>query len=261
MHKSLIIPATAALFVAGVASADTVALKDSPDWTVFNFNGATSTASTDPANTPGISYGYEPGPAVPPVGPDSFFAEINANQQKVTLGYSALHQVRLADVEELSFWTYIDSASTNGKADDTFNWYANIYVDKTGDGTYDERIDFAATNTSTDTWAKFNITTGTITGGASVGDTFVEYLAANPDAEFNAFNSAGGLAFRLNQGDTSSTYNGFVGNLDAVTIDLAGGEATTFDLTAVPEPTAVLAGLSLLGGLVLRRQIGTDAAA
>lgn len=248
---------TAALVAGGVgtANAATVVLEQSPDWAIGNFDASTG-GSTDPANTPNISYGYENGPATPPVGPESFFTEVNGAGEKVILGYTGLNGTRLDAIDELSFFTYIDSASTNGKGNDTFNWYANVWLDYDDDGAFDQRVDFIATNENTDTWAEYDVagsgSTGSRSGNVPLGTTFDSIIADNPDAKIiGAFSDPNNAGFVLNMGDTGNTYEGFVGNLDAVTVTVNGNE-TVFDL-AVPEP-ASLSAIALLSVATLRRR-------
>ncbi|MDY7094696.1 MAG: IPTL-CTERM sorting domain-containing protein [Acidobacteriota bacterium] len=193
------------------------------------------------------------GPDAPPFGVGSFETEIEVAASKIILGRNDYHDLPLSDLTALSFWTYIDPAATN-----TNNWYINLYLDADGDGTYETRLDYVPPSgmVMQGVWQFWDAFLGTYqvsTGGTS---TLADFLVANPDARFNAFNDPMALAVRWNMGDTASNYVGFLGNLDGVRIAHASVGDTTWDFDLEPDaptveiPTLSTLSLALLAGLL-----------
>lgn len=226
-----------ALFAWGAAaSAQTVVVADNlQGWGIGPF-GTAPTA------------GFVPGPGTPPLGTGSYGTSITVPNSKIILGRNDYHDQPLSQLTALSFWTYVDVASTTSN-----NWYVNLYVDRDGNGTYDHRLDYVPPTASVvkGVWQQWDAYAGTwIDSSTNMNVTLASFLSANPNARFNAFNNASAFALRFNMGDTASTYVGFIGNLDAIRVN-AGGVDNTWDfepptadlsITKTNNATSVLAG-------------------
>ena len=258
-NRVLLAAALVALVTAPLALAQTVVHPgDFQGWVIGPF-GTAPTA------------GFVTGPATPPFGDGSYQTAITVPGSKQILARIDYHDVPLASLGALSYWTYIDPASMNVN-----NWYVNLYLDADGNGVSDVRLDYIPPSglVSTGVWQQWDALAGTwdvSTGGTT---TIANFLAANPNARINAFNDPNGGAIRFNMGDTAASYVGFDGNLDGVRIAVVGGADTTWDFELAPPPSllevpalspAGLAALALLllaaGAWVMRRRSTTGASA
>ena len=198
-----------------------------------------------------VDSGFEEGPDTPPFGSGSFFTAIPDPAEKVILARNDYHDLPLANLTALSFWTFIEPAATN-----TNNWYVNLYFDVDGDSTYDGvRLDYVPPSGSvaTGVWQQWDAFAGTWNVNTGGTTTLASFLASNPDARFNAFSAPDGGAVRFNMGDTASSYVGFDGNLDGIRIAHSDVGDTTWDFEAAVDfnvtevPVAGPLGLALLG--------------
>lgn len=172
-------------------------------------------------------FGFEAGPGMPPFGTGSFFTAVPDPMEKVILARNDYHDLPLANLTALSFWTYIEPAATN-----TNNWYVNLYFDVDGDSTYDGvRLDYVPPSgmVMTGVWQQWDAFAGTWNVNTGGTTTLADFLASNPNARLNAFSTPDGGAVRFNMGDTASTYVGFDGNLDGVRIAHSDVGDTTWD--------------------------------
>lgn len=197
---------------------------------------------------------FADGPGTPPFGTGSYGVSITVANSKIILARLDYHDLPLAGLTALSFWTYVDPGASNLN-----DWYVNLYVDADGNGTYDTRLDYVPPSgmVMTGVWQQWDAFTGVwnvSTGGSS---TLADFLAANPNARINAFNDANGGAIRFNMGDTASSYVGFIGNLDGIRIahQDVGDVTWDFELQAPPSlleiPTLSPAGFAALALLLL----------
>lgn len=204
-----------------------------------------------PFGTPPPS-GFVEGPGTPPEGLGSFFTAITDPSSKIILGRNDYHDAPLSELTALSYWTYIDPGASN-----TNNWYVNLYTDADGDGAYDTRLDYVPPSAMvmTGVWQQWDAFSGlwrVSTSGMNM--TLADFLAANPNARFNAFSDPQALALRWNMGDTASSYVGFDGNLDGVRVAVNGVGDDTWDFEearqTVAIPTQSPLGLALLATLL-----------
>ncbi|HSK80958.1 MAG TPA: DUF11 domain-containing protein [Thermoanaerobaculia bacterium] len=229
--------AVALLAWGAAASAQTVVVADNlQGWGIGPF-GTAPTA------------GFVAGPGTPPLGTGSYATSITVANSKIILGRNDYHDQPLGQLTALSFWTFVDVASTTSN-----NWYINLYVDRDGNGTYDHRLDYVPPTASVvkGVWQQWDAFTGTWFDSSNASSvTLASFLSANPNARFNAFNNASAFALRFNMGDTASTYVGFVGNLDAIRVAVTGVSDTTWDfepptadlsITKTNNATSVVAG-------------------
>lgn len=184
-----------------------------------------------------VDFGFEAGPPTPPFGSDSFFTSIPDPNEKAILLRNDYHDLPLANLTALSFWTYIEPAATN-----TNNWYVNLYLDVDGDATYDGvRLDYVPPSAEvlTGVWQEWDAFTGTWNVNTGGTTTLAGFLASNPDARLNAFSTPDGGAVRFNMGDTASSYVGFDGNLDGIRIAHSDVGDTTWDFELEQDPVVL----------------------
>lgn len=198
--------------------------------------------------------GFVEGPGMPPFGTGSYETVITVAASKQILARNDFHDLPLSGLTAFSYWTWIDPAAT-----DTSNWYVNIYVDADGDGISDTRLDYVPPSAMvmTGVWQQWDAFTGTWNVDPGGTSTLVDFLAANPNARINAFNTPDGGAIRFNMGDTAANYVGFDGNLDGIRIAHEGVGDRTWDFEAAAPPSVLEipslspAGLSILVLLLL----------
>lgn len=201
-----------------------------------------------------IPFGFEAGPGTPPFGSGSFFTTVPTASEKVILARNDYYNLPLANLTAFSFWTYIEPTASN-----TNDWYVNLYFDVDGNGTYDNvRLDYVppSAQVMTGVWQQWDAFTGTWNVNTGGTTTLADFLAANPNARFNAFSTPDGGAVRFNMGDTASSYVGFDGNLDGIRIAHTDVGDTTWDFETTPSPvteipTAGPIGLTFLALLLL----------
>jgi len=202
------------------------------------------------------------GPGDPPLGVGSYATQIIEPASKIIMARVDYHDIPLSELTALSFWTYIDPASTNLN-----NWYMNLYLDADGDGVYETRLDYVPPPAAVmvGEWQLWDAFLGVWNspGGAV---TLADFLAANPNARINAFNDPQGGALRWNMGDTASGYVGFDGNVDGIRIAVDSLGDTTWDFELSPSPVVIgvpalsplglgilIIGLGLAAGVLRRR--------
>ena len=197
------------------------------------------------------------GPDTPPFGTGSYETEIVVASSKIILLRTDYHDLPLADLTALSYWTYVDPVATN-----TNNWYVNLYVDADGDGSWDERLDFVPPPAMVvqGLWQFWDAHAGTWTTSGGGPTTLADFLLANPNARINAFDPPLGGAIRLNMGDTASSYVGFLGNLDGVRIAVngVGDETWDFELFGAVEEIPTISSWGVFALIVALLLAGTS---
>jgi hypothetical protein len=244
MTRSLgIVALVLAFLVSGIAPARAATFVVTPTalqgWLVFN----------DGLTTPPTA-AFVNGPATPPLGTGSYGTSITAAANKIAFGRNdpAYNGVLLSSLTALSYSTYVNPASTR-----PVNWYINVYLDTTGTGTtYNFRLDYTPPGSTTGIWQTwntlsaaqphwllFNRSTGTYTASGSYA-TVTAGLPAGTRV-INAFNTVPAYhSIKFSMGDGASSYVGYVGNIDNITINFAGVSDTTWDLELddpTPTPT------------------------
>jgi hypothetical protein len=195
-------------------------------------------------STPGStgSTTFEFGPETPPRGDGSVEFQTGADGNSgEELRFDVLDDVRLDQVTQLSYWTYVDQGS-GGQAP-----YLILRLDWDGNGTQDDLIFFEPDyqhgyttdvpdqgDLLVDEWQSWDALRGgwwsvndpVFGPGADVG-TLEEYLAAHANATVvPGTDGSGGL--RLVVGYGAPAWNDFVGNADALEVGVLGG-VTTYD--------------------------------
>lgn len=194
---------------------------------------------------------FVPGPDTPPFGAGSFGVSITVPSSKIILLRNDYHDLPLSGLTALSFWTYVDPGAMNLN-----DWYVNLYFDVDGDSSYDGvRLDYVPPGgmVMQGVWQQWDALAGTWNVNTGGTTTLAAFLAANPNARFNAFSAPDGGAVRFNMGDTAASYVGFIGNLDGVRIAHSGVGDDTWDFEPEPPPSVLeiptlsQAGLAALG--------------
>ncbi|MFP4322649.1 MAG: hypothetical protein ACLFTK_09360, partial [Anaerolineales bacterium] len=207
------------------AASFTVTESDGADWWMSIFGTAPGT------------YGFATPTYGGSTGVGAFVTEITSGGQKVILGRINYHNVPLSNLTSITYDTYYDSVS--GSMGTIRQFYVNIYVDRDGDGIYDERLDFAPEVHSgvavmADTWQTWTIDgTTEVNGNVSGLTTLDAYRTAWPNAQLNAFSNVFDQAIRFNMGDTAATYDGFAGAIDNIVLNI-GGVTDTYDFEPTP---------------------------
>lgn len=187
------------------------------------------------------------GPATPPLGTGSYGTTITAAGEKISFGRNdaAYNGLLLNTLTDLRYSTYISPATTK-----FLNWYINLYLDTTGAGTsYNFRLDFIPPGTTTGVWQTwdtlnpastfwrlFNRTSGTYVASGNYA-TVTAGLPAGTRV-INGF-TGGYPSIKFSMGDSSTTYVGFIGNIDNISIGFSSTGSDTWDLElAAPTPTS-----------------------
>jgi hypothetical protein len=168
--------------------------------------------------------GFLPGYATPPAGIGSFHTSINVANSKIILVPPALTLSGAnPNTVNINYNTYVDASSTILQA-----FYVNVYIDRVSNGFgtfsngfYDCRLDYSfAASTG---WSLYGIAGGTATVN----------VAGTPctSAGINTLGNAGLAGDRIlfaafNMGDTASSFVGFVGAIDNITITSNFGSNT-----------------------------------
>jgi len=186
------------------------------------------------------------GPGAPPAGVGSLTTSVTlGGYSKIALRRGGYHGVAFSNFNSVSYSTFMDPTSTKQE-----QWYVNIYLDSNGDSTRDCRLDYIPAGPfSTVNWQNWTIDDTAIVRvvGAGVaplcansaGMTIAAFKALYPAALFNAFNNPADFQIRFNMGDTAGSYQGYVGAIDNLTIDVTGVGNDTWDLEPiVPPPPA-----------------------
>jgi hypothetical protein len=242
--------------------------------------GSFSTTS-DPVN-PGDITELVDGPATPPLGSGS--AELatasGAGGDAVFIESSVLDGVKLSNLTSLSYSTYVTSNNGQqfpfikltietdpGQADNAFD---AVYFEPPyqAPGTGDPSITPGQEATALNTWQSWNVLSGDIyadsaAGPGTDGESFADYLAANPNATIDTDPSAGYDSIRITSGEGGSSDN-FTGYVDDVTLGfengIGGTTNETFDFEDAPEPASWTLALAGIGALaLLRRARSTEA--
>jgi hypothetical protein len=230
------------------------------------------------------SAGMVNGPATPPLGTGSanLMTGPNHGDESAQLRNSSWAGTRLDALTSLSYSTY--ASSWNGSQLP----FLNLYINYGSGTTRDDRLWFEPTyssagagngnpspqaNVALNTWQTWNALqgmwyseSGTPNSGVFPADlngpgdhaiTLAAFIALHPNATIINDPGQGGLGgIRIADGFASTTDN-FNEYVDAFTIGTAAGTTTyDFELTAVPEPTTMIAGVLLLlpfGASTLRR--------
>ena len=186
------------------------------------------------------------GPGAPPLGNGSYRTQIAVAGSKIILGRNDYHGALLSDLTAFSYWTYVDPGASNLN-----NWYVNLYLDADDDGMYETRLDYVPppAQVTTGVWQSWDAMAGdwiVNPGGATT--SLADFLTANPNARFNAFDNPLALAVRFNMGDTAASYVGFDGNLDGVRIAVGGVGDGEWDFERVQSVVAIptLSGIGLV---------------
>jgi hypothetical protein len=187
-----------------------------------------------PAGTAPSVAAFQNGAGTPPLGAGSYRGEITGSNSKILLGRGDYHLTALSGLA-ISYSTYRDAASTNNN-----DWYVNVYVDTNNDLIANCRLDFATSTGPSGSWTGKNAT-GATTGwyvnnsgqGCPTTASNIAWsavLAGLPGTArvLNPFtgNVYPGIVF--NMGDTGSSYVGYRGNIDNITVN---GTNWDFELT------------------------------
>lgn len=176
------------------------------------------------------SYQFVNGPSTPPLGIGSFYTSISASNSKILLGRQNLHLSPLSALS-IQYSTYRTGTNPN-------DWYLNVYVDTTGIAlSHNCRLDFAPSAGSVGTWITHNAMTASSGWyGSGAGCSFVNVSWSTIQSTLptssriiNPFTGNTYPGVILNMGDTASSYVGYSGNLDNVTIN---GTTWDFELDA-----------------------------
>ena len=175
------------------------------------------------------------GPATPPTGSGSLQFSSGSNGGAFeAIFQNAFDGTRLADLTALGYGTFVAHFGSGGQAP-----YLNLIVDNDGNGTIDDQLFFQPILNGTvllGSWQSWNPLAGqwwSLNGiaGATQGSPkpLSAYLAAQPNARI----ASSGL--RIATGCEGTSWAGFVGDIDALTIGVRGS-STTYDFEAGPSP-------------------------
>lgn len=184
--------------------------------------------------------GFELGPDTPPLGTGSFFSEISvSNSKTIPVRTNAEYSGHpLSSLQALSFDSYNDvtGGSTSNK-----NWYLSLYLSANGDPFYDCRINYSTVYAAGNIWETFDAFNGTWNssgaGCSGFSGTIAAFLGLHPSAVLNAFSNPNEPAIRFNQGDTASSYVGYIGNIDNIRISQTVIGDITWDFEPYIPPT------------------------
>ena len=189
------------------------------------------------APDPLTPYAFVQGPGSPLLGTGSLMTTVASNGQKMLVGRTDYNGVLLSSLTSLSYSTYIDPTSTN-----VYDWYLNLYISSTGGVTKDTRLDYVPPSASKGSWQTWNALAGSwaSTNGASP-TTLSAFIAAHPNATIvNPFGNIGYPGLKFEAGATGTSYTGFKGAIDNITVGVSG-VAKTWDFEAVGPVTSVSA--------------------
>lgn len=177
---------------------------------------------------------FENGPGTPPLGTGSLFVDVASNSSKIIFGRQDYHLLPLSQLQTLTYSTYVESTSTN-----LLPFYLNIYIDLDGDLDHEARMDFSPQDNGTvvpgiwQTWDASLPTSVYFTQGGTT--TLGAFMLANPTARVvNPFTGNQYPGITVNEGDTSTTYTGFQGNFDNITIAFSSVGSNTWDFDPTP---------------------------
>lgn len=212
------------LLLGGTVSADTnvVTAANPQGWNIVPGAGT---------NVPGFS-GFVSSPLFPPpLGTGAYRVRIEDANQKTVLGRFDLNGYLLADITEFSY--DVIALGTNVQP-----YYANIYLNADADPDHELRLDTNLPALTPFTWttidgmtAQYLVSTrgGYVYSGPNPG-TLAQIAAAEPNATIvDAFGQPGNPGFRLNMGDTASSYVGFDGLIDNVRLTVNGYGSEVWD--------------------------------
>jgi len=189
--------------------------------------------------------GFEVGPLAPPEGVGSYFAEITAGGSKVNAARNDYNEVSFAGLTGMEIATYLDPAAT-----DNANWYVNLYIDQSGDGNYDCRLDGAVPNQAPGSWVTtdlYNLTwAGRTRDCNGFSGSLDDFTTLNPLAQLIfGFDIVGFPQIVISEGDTQDSYEGYVGNFDAFRIAHNDVGDITWDFEPLPADLAVTKSVAL----------------
>jgi MYXO-CTERM domain-containing protein len=242
--------------------------------------GSFSTTS-DPVNPADITQLVN-GPATPPLGSGS--AELataaGSGGDAVFVESSVLDGVKLSNLTSFSYSTYVTTNNGQqfpflkltvdtdpGQADNTIDaiiFEPPYQTPSTGDPSITPGQEATALNT----WQSWNVLSGDIYADSAAapgtgGESFADYLAANPNATIETDPTAGYDSIRITSGEGDPSDN-FVGYVDDVSLGFKNGNGgttnETFDFEDAPEPATWALALAGIGALALvRRARSTEA--
>jgi len=207
---------------------------------------ATSSEGWIPQFSGTASGEFVPGPELPPVGSGSFEFRVGADGDSAAqLRNVEFDGVPLSEITTLTYNTYVQEDGSGGQAP-----YLILHIDQDDDGDVDDLLFFEPVYQTGDysgdpvpdqgdlvvgEWQTWDALEG---GWWSLNDmnfgpplvTLATYLEENPDAVIrNTESGEGGL--RIVTGFGAPAWDGFVGNVDSLTIAI-GNEEVTYDFEA-----------------------------
>lgn len=232
---------------------------------------------------PGYDATFVTGPGTPPIGTGSARLTTGADGEgAVKLSTTNFNGIKLADITQLSYSTFVTHNSGGTDQDNQQAPYIQIPIDYNNDGSFDERLFFepvyqtggysmvAGAGPIPDqrgvdgaapkigVWETYDILNGgvwTESGGFSGPplDTIAHILANFPNATIVNSATAGGFQVVAGFGGPTD-WGSFDGNVDAVTLATVSGSTVYNFEASVPEPSALgLVGIAGLRMLARRR--------
>lgn len=233
---ALVVLAAVLAVLSGTVLADTnvVTAANPQGWAIIPAPGT---------NAPGFS-GFVSSPQFPPpLGTGAYRVRIEGSNQKTIFGRFDLNGYLLSDFTEFTY--DVIGLGTNFQ-----QFYANIYLDVTGDAVPDLRLSMVAPP-SVLAWGTIDgLTTlyyvstygGYTYSGPNPG-TIAQIVTAEPTATIaDAFGQPGNPGFRLNMGDTASSYVGFDGMIDNVRLTVTGYGSEVWDFEELSSSLQVAGG-------------------
>lgn len=98
-----------------------------------------------------VSFGFVEGPGEPPLGKGSYRVQLNEKPSMLIIMNFSFAGFKLKDLETITFHTYRSGSNER-------DWFLNLFVSSTGEGTADCRIDFATDAGPKETWFFKNAT-------------------------------------------------------------------------------------------------------
>jgi hypothetical protein len=98
-----------------------------------------------------VSFGFVEGPGEPPLGKGSYRVKLDDKPSMMLIMNFSFTGFKLSDLQTISFHTYRSGSNQR-------DWFLNLFVSSTGEGTADCRIDFAVDAGPRETWTFKNAT-------------------------------------------------------------------------------------------------------
>lgn len=249
---------TAAALLVGIGTAFAATTVVSPvnmnGWDQANYDDSVGEvgAATTASGSKGL---FVTGPGTPPSGVGSYQEEIGTDgDDAVRIRTAALNGALLSSITEMSYSTYVQNAA------DSQAPYIRILIDRDGNGTTDDSLFFepvyqngtytmlysqaAIANqcggnpacVTLDTWQTWDADAGAWwsandSAGGPPLTTLAAYAAQYPGAKI----ATDAPAVRIQSGGGAPTWNNFVGNIDAFTVN-----GTTYDFEPTPTHTVTI---------------------